>query len=130
MKGLKDALLKAGLKATPDKKEINKRQKTPKKKITSEIKNQVQRNFCEDCDQIQPDVELYKHRNASTDAEWICIRCADRLMIADRFRKTAQSDTSIRKIFRREYGETLSSAQLNIADVMASNNNDPQNGNR
>jgi RNase P subunit RPR2 len=130
MKGLKDALLKAGLKATPDKKDNNKRVKTPKKKITKEIKDQVQRNFCEHCEQIQPDVELYRHRNASTDAEWMCIRCADRLKIDDRFRKTAQSDTAIKKLFRREHGETLSSAQLKIADAKFSNNNNPQNGNR
>ncbi len=129
MKGLKEALLKAGLKPSPDKKEINQRTKIPKKKITEEVKHQVQRNFCEECEQIHPDVELYKHNNASTDAEWMCIRCADRLKIADRFRKTAQSDTNIRKLFRREHGETLTSAQLKIADVMVSDK-DRQNGNR
>ena len=126
---LKDALMKAGLKATPDKKENNQRVKVPKKSRTTEVKHQVQRNFCEECEQTQPDVELYKHRNASTEAEWICIRCADRLKIADRFRRTAQSDTAIRKLFRREHGETLTSAQLKIADVVVSDQ-DRQNGNR
>jgi len=55
-------------------------------------------------------VELYKHRNPTTEAEWICIRCADQLQISDNFRKTAQSDTSIKKMFRREYGPTVNIA--------------------
>ncbi len=110
MASLKDALLKAGLKQTeapkPAKKE-NEREKIAKKKITDEIRHQGQRNFCEHCSQVCPDVEQYKHRNPTTDAEWICLRCADQLQILDKFRLTAQSDTSIKKLFRREYGETI-----------------------
>ena len=56
--------------------------------------HQEQRNFCEVCDQVHPDVELYKHRNPTTEAEWICVRCADQLQIADTFRRTAQSHAS------------------------------------
>ena len=110
MASLKDALLKVGLKGTeapkPVKKE-NEREKIAKKKLTEEIIHQVQRNFCEHCNQVRPDVEQYKHRNPTTDAEWICVRCADQLQILDRFRLTAQSETSIKKMFRREYGETI-----------------------
>jgi hypothetical protein len=88
--------------------------------------HQEQRNYCEACDQIRPDVELYKHRNPTTDAEWICVRCADQLQIPDTFRKTAQSDTSIKKMFRREYGATVK-----ITDVQKSSKPaGPVNGNR
>lgn len=108
---LKDAFLKAGIKpsvdATTKAKEQNVREKIQKKKITEEVIHQGQRNYCEACDQVKPDVELYHHRNPTTEAEWICVRCADQLQIPDTFRKTAQSDTSIRKMFRREFGATI-----------------------
>ncbi len=112
MKSLKDALLKAGLKPTPevkkeDRKKENAREKIAKKKITETVAHQIQRNYCEHCDQVKPDVEQYIHRNPTTDAEWICVRCADQLQITDHFRKTAQSETAIKKMFRREYGPTL-----------------------
>lgn len=106
MASLKDAFLKAGIKPTPEKKAENHRDKIAKKQVTETIVHQEQRNFCEACDQVRPDVELYKHRNPTTEAEWICVRCADQLQILDTFRKTAQSDTSIKKMFRREYGAT------------------------
>lgn len=108
MASLKDALLKAGLKETPKVKSQNHREKIAKKQVTETIVHQEQRNYCEACDQVRPDVERYKHRNPTTDAEWICVRCADQLQIADKFRLTAQSDTSIKKLFRREYGATMS----------------------
>lgn len=129
MKSMKDALLKAGARATPDKKDINQRKKVSKKKTTETIKNQTQRNFCEDCEQVQPDVELYKHNNPTTDAEWICVRCADRLKISDNLRKTAQSDTAIKKLFRREHGVTLTPAELKITATMV-NKKGPVDGNR
>jgi len=128
MGSLKDALLKAGIKPTPVAKSQNEREKIAKKQITETIVHQEQRNYCEACDQVRPDVELYKHRNPTTDAEWICLRCADQLQILDTFRKTAQSDTSIKKMFRREYGATAS-----IADVKNQSNvksKGPVNGNR
>lgn len=110
MASLKDALLKAGIKETkapePAKKQ-NEREKIAKKHVTEAVAHQVQRNFCEHCNQVRPDVELYKHRNPTTEADWICVRCADQLQILDKFRMTAQSDTSIKKMFRREYGETI-----------------------
>jgi hypothetical protein len=128
MGSLKDALLKAGLKPTTSPKEPNNRDNIPKKKITESIAHQVQRNFCEECTQVQPDVEFYQHQNPTTEALWICVRCADRLKIQDKFRRTAQSDTSIKKLFRREYGPTLSNAELNIQAALKPKG--PANGNR
>lgn len=129
MPSLKDALMKAGLKETPKPSQLNQREKIAKKKVTEEVLHQEQRNFCEACEQIRPDVELYKHRNPTTEAEWICVRCADQLQIADTFRKTAQSDTSIKKMFRREYGATLSPDQIK-SPSHAQKNKGPVNGNR
>jgi molybdenum cofactor biosynthesis enzyme MoaA len=109
MGSLKDELLKAGLKATQAPKPAkaqNEREQIKKKQMTEAIIHQEQRNFCEECNQVRPDVELYYHRNPTTEAEWICVKCADQLKIADTFRQTAQSDTSIRKMFRREHGAT------------------------
>jgi hypothetical protein len=105
---LKDALLKAGIKETAKPSAANQREKLSKSKVTEVVVHQEQRNYCEACEQVRPDVELYKHRNPTTEAEWICVRCADQLQIADTFRKTAQSDTSIKRMFRREYGATRS----------------------
>lgn len=106
MGSLKDQLEKAGFRST---KRENERQKIVggKKQVTNSVKHQRQRNFCEVCERTLPDVELYKHRNPTTDAQWICVACADELMIHDKFRKSAQSDMSIRKMFKRNYGETL-----------------------
>lgn len=128
MGSLKDAMLKAGLKQTAPAKSQNEREKIAKKHVTETVTHQEQRNYCEACEQVRPDVELYKHRNPTTDAEWICVRCADQLQILDTFRKTAQSDTSIKKMFRREYGATAS-----ITDVKAQSAakaKGPVNGNR
>ena len=104
MGSLKDALLKAGLSST---KNENHRDSAKGRERKQSEKHQHARNFCEQCNSTQPDVERYKHRNPTTDAEWICVACADRLMIHDQFRVTQQSDFSKRKMFRREYGETL-----------------------
>ena len=106
MKSLKDQLLQAGLKATPNPKAANEREQIKKKQITEAVIHQEQRNYCEECQQVRPDVELYYHRNPTTEAEWICVKCADQLKIADACRQTAQSDTSIKKMFRREHGLT------------------------
>ncbi|HXH31370.1 MAG TPA: hypothetical protein VNJ01_11200 [Bacteriovoracaceae bacterium] len=125
---LKDALLKAGLKPTVTPKEQNQREKVAKKQMTESVVHQEQRNFCEECNQVRPDVEFYQHRNPTTEAEWICVRCADQLKIADTCRKTAQSDTSIKKMFRREHGATL-----NPAEIKSNASNKPRgpvNGNR
>jgi len=132
MGSLKDAMLKAGLKPTvepkPAKKQ-NEREKVAKKHLTETVIHQVRRNFCEHCSQVCPDVEQYKHRNPTTDAEWICVRCADQLQILDKFRLTAQSETSIKKMFRREYGETLKIAGPKDVKPMGKTNDD-YNGNR
>jgi hypothetical protein len=129
MGSLKDALLKVGIKETAKPSAPNQREKLAKKKVTEVVVHQEQRNFCENCEQVRPDVELYKHRNPTTEAEWICVRCADQLQIADTFRKTAQSDTSIRKMFRREYGATLSPNDLK-SPVRNDKPKGPVNGNR
>lgn len=107
MASLKDALLKVGMKATEPVKKQNDREKIAKKDVSETVSHQIQRNFCENCNQVRPDVEFYKHRNPTTEAEWICVKCADQLHILDKFRQTAQSDTSIKMMFRREYGETI-----------------------
>lgn len=112
MGSLKDQLLKAGLRPTPNPKTQNERKVVPKKKLAESVIHQKQRNFCEECQQTYPDVELYHHRNQTTDADWMCVRCADKLKIPDSTRQTAQSDTSIRKLFRREYGATLSPMEI------------------
>lgn len=127
MKSLKDALMGAGLKPTSDAKSQNVREKVTKKQMTETVVHQGQRNFCEVCDQVRPDVERYFHRNPTTDAEWICVRCADQLQIPDTFRKTAQSETSIKKMFRREFGATQNIAPNKDAGPK---NKGPVNGNR
>jgi len=130
MKSLKDALMKAGLKPTETPKAPtppNHREAIKKKQVTETIVHQIQRNFCEECQQVRPDVEFYQHRNPTTEAEWICIRCADKLKINDTFRKTAQSDTSIKKMFRREHGATLTPAEIKSHSAVKSNG--PVNGN-
>ncbi len=104
MSSLKDALLKAGLKAS--KPEVSK-PKRPKhngpKKVHS---HQGHRTFCEVCNRTLPDVEFYKHRNPTIKANWICVQCADTHSISDNFRTTNQSEHSRQRIFRREYGPT------------------------
>jgi hypothetical protein len=114
MGSLKDQLLKAGLKPTQSPKAQNEREQIKKKQVTEAVIHQEQRNFCEECQMVRPDVELYYHRNPTTEAEWICVKCADRLKIADSFRQTAQSDTSIKKMFRREHGATRSSSDFKV----------------
>jgi hypothetical protein len=129
MKSLKEQLLQAGLKATPDPKEVNQRQQISKKKLTEAVIHQEQRNFCEECQQVRPDVELYYHKNPTTEAEWICVKCADKLKIADACRQTAQSDTSIKKLFRREHGVTRPPTDFK-APPTRDRNKGPVNGNR
>lgn len=128
MGSMKDALLKAGLKPTPNPKAQNEREAIAKKKVTESVVHQGQRNFCEECQQVRPDVEFYQHRNPTTEAEWICVKCADQLRIADTCRKTAQSDTSIKKMFRREHGATLSPSEIKTQS--GNKTNGPVNGNR
>lgn len=100
---LKDALLKAGVKTS---KTENLRD-TPKKLNKKSEKHQQMRNFCEVCELIHPDVERFKHRIPLLDAEWICLSCADKEMVHDKFRVTAQSQFAKEKRYMREYGPTL-----------------------
>ena len=110
MGDLKSALLKAGFKASKSENERQRRE--PWLKAKKSVLHQQQRNYCEVCETIQPDVERYKHRNPTVEAEWICTSCADKSLIDDKFRVTAQSDFSIKKTFRREYGQTISGNPL------------------
>jgi hypothetical protein len=107
---LKDALLKVGLQATTAPKKVPRENERPKPPpsvpVTQDQKNQEVRNFCEVCETICPDVELYNHRIPSLKARWICCRCADIQMIPDSVRQTAQSDVAKKNIFKREFGET------------------------
>ena len=128
MGSLKDALLKAGLKETAKPKDQNFRENVPKKKTTESVSHQEQRNFCEECQQVRPDVEQYFHRNPTTQAEWICVRCADQLKIPDQFRQSAQSDTSKRQMFRREHGATRPSTDFKV--IKTTKPPGPVNGNR
>lgn len=103
MSNLKDALMKAGLSSA---KTQNMRANTRGRVKQKSEKHQEARNFCEACDLIHPDVERYKHRNPTVDAEWICASCADREQISDETRVTHQSDFAKKGRFRREYGAT------------------------
>lgn len=100
---LKDALLKAGVKTS---KTENMREK-PKKVAKKSEKHQQMRNFCEVCELIHPDVERFKHRIPLLDAEWICLSCADKEMVHDKFRVSAQSQFAKEGRYLREYGPTL-----------------------
>lgn len=104
MSSMKDALIKAGF--TPKKGENEREKRKQWDKVKKSVIHQEQRNFCEVCESIQPDVEHYKHRNPTVDAQWICVSCADKNLIDDKFRVTAQSDFSIKKLFKREFGAT------------------------
>jgi len=104
MSSMKDALIKAGFK--PKQKENEREKRAHWEKVKKSVVHQEQRNYCEVCDSIQPDVERYTHRNPTITAQWICVSCADKNLIDDKFRVTAQSDFSIKKLFKREYGMT------------------------
>jgi hypothetical protein len=100
---MKDALKKAGLKSSRTQ---NDRKKIAQKDKKNSERHQETRNFCEVCDLIQPDVEMFKHKNPTIDAEWICTACADREQIHDQFRVTNQSEFAKSKRYRREFGPT------------------------
>ncbi len=98
MASLKDVFIKAGIKTA--------RQENERKKpLTKKQSHQAFRNFCEHCQQICPDVELYFHKNRLLgNAQWLCIKCADDFLVPDLLRQTAQSESSRKKIFRRYAG--------------------------
>ena len=105
MSSMKDALIKAGFK--PKQGENERQKRAHWEKVKKSVQHQEQRNYCEVCDSIQPDVEKYNHRNPTITAQWICVSCADKNLIDDKFRVSAQSDFSIKKLFKREYGMTV-----------------------
>lgn len=103
---LGDAFKKAGVQSSEE--EYN--SKTGKKKTApkgqKKIHDHHHRTECELCRKTAPDVERYNHTNRSIDASWLCIPCADRMLIPDDCRQTTQSDFSMRKMFSRQYGRT------------------------
>jgi len=113
-KSLKDQLMQAGFKTAKMENERDSAKGRPEKESE---KHQVTRNFCEHCELIHPDVEHYKHRMPTTDAEWMCLACADKLMIDDKFRATHQSDMAKRKMFRRFFGMTKDFSRENTHGV-------------
>ena len=100
---LKEALLKAGFKSS---KLENEREPKKIKDLKKSELHQRERNFCEICQTIQPDVERFIHKNALIDAQWICANCADKAEILDDFRVTHQSEFAIKGRYRRQYGPT------------------------
>ncbi|MEC7276520.1 MAG: hypothetical protein VXV96_09375 [Bdellovibrionota bacterium] len=102
-KSLKDQLMQAGFRSN---KMENHRESAKGRERKQAEKHQTTRNFCEHCNLIHPDVERYKHRMPTTEAEWICLGCVDKLMIDDKFRVTQQSDVSKKGMFRRYFGKT------------------------
>ena len=109
MGSLADALKKAGFKSN---KTENERPPMRQKDKSQTEKFQEQRNYCEVCNATMPDVERYHHKNALIDAVWICLNCADKNEIHDKFRVTAQSDFSKRGKFQRFYGPTRPSSEF------------------
>lgn len=128
MSSLKDALLKAGVKGTHT--ENERKHTVPKKELKKTEIHQEQRNYCEVCNCTMPDVERYRHRNPLLEAQWICIKCADKYMIDDKFRVTVQSDYAKRNIFRREYGRTLRADEINKPASAPKKDSREPNGNR
>lgn len=102
-KSLKEQLMNAGFRSN---KMENHRESAKGRERKQAEKHQTTRNFCEHCNLIQPDVERYKHRMPTTEAEWICLNCVDKLMIDDKFRVTQQSDVSKKGMFKRYFGQT------------------------
>lgn len=117
MSSLRDALKKAGFeekeqkspnegqkkhRSSGNKPAPKKQQHFSSKKHDHHYKTQ---NFCSGCRKTLPDVELYGSPRGKRD-RWLCVGCADEQMILDEHRKTAQSDFSNRKMFRRQYGRT------------------------
>ncbi|TDJ04485.1 MAG: hypothetical protein E2O68_08125 [Deltaproteobacteria bacterium] len=105
MSSLKEQLMKAGFKATEKVKVVKPRFDNRRKKKTHT--HHEHRTFCENCKNILPDVEFYNHRVPEVTGKWICTDCADKNWVPDETRKTAQSEASRNRIFKRSYGRTI-----------------------
>ena len=104
---LGDAFKKVGIKSSEEAYNKNTgKKKREEKEGLKKMHEHHHRSECELCRKNAPDVERYDHTNRSIDAQWLCIPCADRLMIPDSCRQTTQSDFSMRKMFSRQYGRT------------------------
>ena len=100
---MKDKLTDVGLNST---KTENMRDSARGRERNQTEKNQFERNFCEICELSMPDVERFKHKNPTVNAEWICLGCADKNDILDEFRMTHQSDFAKQNKYKREFGAT------------------------
>ena len=102
---LKDALQNLGLRSS---KAANERARAPRgRREWASEKHQRARTFCEVCEGDHGDVEHYRHKNPTlTQAQWICLGCADKHMIDDGDRTTHQSELSRGGRFKRFYGAT------------------------
>jgi hypothetical protein len=108
MDQLKQALMKAGLKATKPKPEEPKEKKkslSPQKEAKKFNEDQV-RSDCEYCKKYKPDVEYYRHNNKFVEVRWLCMKCADEYKILDECRQTHQSTDARSGRFIRQYGPT------------------------
>ena len=106
-KSLKDALLQVGLRSS---KTANERQKSKGRSTPKSEVHQRARTFCELCERDLPDVERYQHPSVA--AEWVCIACADRNTIDDKFRRSSQSEMAGKKMFKRFYGATRAASDF------------------
>ncbi len=118
---LQQALLKAGLvKEKKDKPENKKAAPAPIRRAAPPSQFQTQkpgflegkhhhhlRTHCDACQKSGPDVEYYEHRNRLIEnKKWLCVKCADEYKISDDCRQTLQSQFSMAKTFRRNWGPT------------------------
>lgn len=102
---LGDAFKKAGILSSEMKRKQAHGTKD-KAKDGSKIHEHHSRTECEFCRGSAPDVERYEHRNQLLDVQWLCLKCADEYKISDDLRRTAESSSSKRKLFIRNYGHT------------------------
>ena len=114
MDQLKQALLKAGMKATAPapktraavgSQEHAKKSFSPQKEAKKFHEHQI-RNDCEYCHSYTPDVEYYRHTNKFVEVRWLCMKCADEYKILDECRTTNQSPDSRAGRFTRRWGPT------------------------
>lgn len=124
---MKDALKNVGLNST---KTENMRDSAKGRERKQSEKHQHTRNFCEVCELIMPDVERFKHKNPTIDAEWICIGCADKNNIMDDTRMTHQSDFAKQNKYRREFGATKDKADFDERGLLLRPSGQPHNKNR
>lgn len=109
MRLMKDAFLKAGIAPETFESKQEKREKATRhllQKAHAKVSDQQMQMICENCQKTAPDVEYYEHRVRVVRGNWLCLQCADGSEIDDSLRKTAQSQHSKQKTFKRRHGRT------------------------